>query len=75
MQAYQTGLKGSGTRLVVTPDSEFFRFFNDPAGAGPAAPATTPPSTTSSPASPAAATSSPANPAAAQAEPATPTVQ
>lgn len=33
MQAYQTGLGGgSDTRLVITPDSEFFRFFNDAAG-------------------------------------------
>jgi len=28
MQAYETGLKGSGTRLVLSPDSEFFRYFN-----------------------------------------------
>lgn len=30
MQAYETGLKGPGTRLVISPDSEFFRYFNDP---------------------------------------------
>ncbi|SCY69908.1 protease modulator HflC [Microvirga guangxiensis] len=28
MQAYEAGLKGSGTRLVLSPDSEFFRYFN-----------------------------------------------
>jgi modulator of FtsH protease HflC len=32
MQAYQTGLKGDDTRLVITPDSEFFRYFNDASG-------------------------------------------
>lgn len=32
MQAYEQSLKGSETRLVLSPDSEFFRFFNDPAG-------------------------------------------
>ena len=30
MQAYLSGLKGSGTRLVISPDSEFFRYFNNP---------------------------------------------
>jgi membrane protease subunit HflC len=30
MQAYENGLKGSGTRLVVSPDSDFFRYFNGP---------------------------------------------
>lgn len=32
MQAYETGLKGSDTRLVISPNSEFFRYFNDPMG-------------------------------------------
>jgi membrane protease subunit HflC len=32
MQAYETGLKGTDTRLVLSPDSDFFRYFNDPAG-------------------------------------------
>jgi modulator of FtsH protease HflC len=44
MQAYEAGLKGSETRLVISPDSEFFRYFNNPdakagqvpAGAAPA---------------------------------------
>lgn len=33
MIAYQNGLLPADTRLVITPDSEFFRFFNDPNGA------------------------------------------
>ncbi len=28
MQAYETGLKSMDTRLVISPNSEFFRFFN-----------------------------------------------
>ncbi|TNC13713.1 protease modulator HflC [Methylobacterium terricola] len=47
MQAYEKGLSGSDTRLVISPGSEFFRYFNDPQGrarpaatAGSAAPAT-----------------------------------
>ncbi len=32
MQAYETGLRHSDTRLVIKPDSEFFRFFADPSG-------------------------------------------
>ena len=31
MQAYEQALK-TDTRLVLSPDSEFFRYFNDPAG-------------------------------------------
>ena len=38
MQAYETGLKKGETRLLLAPDSEFFRYFNDARGAG-AAPA------------------------------------
>ncbi|MCK9916053.1 protease modulator HflC [Microbacteriaceae bacterium K1510] len=34
MQAYETGLKPADTRLVIKPDSSFFRYFNDPAGKG-----------------------------------------
>lgn len=33
MQAYEAGLLAEGTRLVISPDSEFFRYFNDPNGA------------------------------------------
>ncbi|MEI9803480.1 MAG: protease modulator HflC [Pseudolabrys sp.] len=32
MQAYEAALKGSDTRLVLKPDSSFFRYFGDPAG-------------------------------------------
>jgi modulator of FtsH protease HflC len=34
MQAYEAGLKGGETRLVLSPDSDFFRYFNDPTGRG-----------------------------------------
>jgi modulator of FtsH protease HflC len=32
MQAYEAGLGHRDTRMVLRPDSEFFRFFGDPAG-------------------------------------------
>jgi membrane protease subunit HflC len=32
MQAYDAGLQQGDTRLVIRPDSEFFRFFSDPKG-------------------------------------------
>lgn len=32
MQAYEAGLKQGDTRLLLTPDSDFFRYFNDPSG-------------------------------------------
>lgn len=32
MQAYVTGLKSEDTRLVISPNSDFFRYFNDPEG-------------------------------------------
>jgi membrane protease subunit HflC len=32
MTAYETGLKGTDTRFLLTPDSDFFRFFGSPAG-------------------------------------------
>ena len=32
MQAYEAGLKANDTRLVVKPDSDFFKYFNNPAG-------------------------------------------
>jgi modulator of FtsH protease HflC len=37
MQAYETGLKGGDTRMVISPKSDFFRFFGTPNGP-PAAP-------------------------------------
>lgn len=35
LQAYETGLKSGDTRLVITPDSEFFRYLNNPTGKAP----------------------------------------
>jgi membrane protease subunit HflC len=33
MQAYEEGLKSNDTRLVISPTSEFFQYFNNPSGA------------------------------------------
>ncbi|WP_072396975.1 protease modulator HflC [Hyphomicrobium sp. CS1GBMeth3] len=38
MQAYEQGLKPGDTRLVISPDSDFFKYFSDPTGTGTAAP-------------------------------------
>ncbi|AXK83613.1 protease modulator HflC [Pseudolabrys taiwanensis] len=54
MQAYETGLKPADTRLVIKPDSSFFRFFNDPNGKGRANGAQTPAAQPAQPAQPAA---------------------
>ena len=35
MQAYEAGIKPGDTRMLLSPDSEFFRYFNKPSG-GPA---------------------------------------
>jgi membrane protease subunit HflC len=48
MQAYEAGLRSNDTRMLLKPDSEFFRFFVDPSGkpregAPPHAPSSTPP--------------------------------
>jgi modulator of FtsH protease HflC len=32
MQAYEASLKNNDTRLVLKPDTNFFRYFNDPSG-------------------------------------------
>ena len=32
MQAYEAGLKSNDTRMLLKPDSDFFRFFVDPSG-------------------------------------------
>lgn len=58
MKAYETSIEDSGTTMVLSPDSEFFRFFRDPGligddpAAGPSAQSgvTTPPATTETPA-------------------------
>ena len=36
MQAYEAGLKPADTRLLLKPDTEFFRYFVDPSGKAPA---------------------------------------
>jgi len=38
MVAYQNGLKPETTRMLISPDSEFFRYFNDATGAAPLTP-------------------------------------
>jgi modulator of FtsH protease HflC len=38
MQAYEAGLKGNDTRMVISPKSDFFRYFGTPSGQ-PATPA------------------------------------
>ncbi len=32
MQAYEQGIKSSDTRMLLTPDGEFFRYFTNPSG-------------------------------------------
>ncbi|MEE9586970.1 MAG: protease modulator HflC, partial [Hyphomicrobiaceae bacterium] len=32
MQAYEKGLQAKDTRLVISPNTDFFRFFHNPAG-------------------------------------------
>jgi membrane protease subunit HflC len=51
MQAYESGLGHSDTRMVLKPDSEFFRYFVDPSGRmpGAAAPQQPAPATPGSP--------------------------
>ncbi|MGQ0673034.1 MAG: protease modulator HflC [Hyphomicrobium sp.] len=34
MQAYEQAMKSSDTRMLLSPDSEFFRYFKDPLGGG-----------------------------------------
>ena len=65
MQAYQTGLKSDTTRLVITPNSEFFRYFNDPTGMMPpgSPQAGLPPVAAGTPPTAPAATPGPAEPA------------
>ncbi|MCW5687918.1 MAG: protease modulator HflC [Pseudolabrys sp.] len=36
MQAYEASMKAGDTRLLLKPDNNFFRFFNQPTGAAPA---------------------------------------
>src|ERR1700742_388974 len=39
MTAYENGLKSGDTRFLLRPDSDFFKFFSNPSGKPPAAPA------------------------------------
>ena len=34
MQAYEAGLRANDTRLVLRPDSDFFKYFDNPMGKG-----------------------------------------
>jgi modulator of FtsH protease HflC len=34
MQAYEAGLRSTDTRMLLRPDSDFFRYFGDPSGKG-----------------------------------------
>jgi membrane protease subunit HflC len=38
MQAYEKGIKSADTRLLISPDSDFFKYFTDPNGKKPAMP-------------------------------------
>jgi membrane protease subunit HflC len=38
MQAYETGLRPNDTRLVLRPDTDFFKYFGDPGGRAPPTP-------------------------------------
>ncbi|AZO54081.1 MAG: protease modulator HflC [Mesorhizobium sp.] len=53
MNAYGTALDNTGTTMVLSPGSEFFRFFRDPDGKeGPAKPAAPAPAPAAAPAAP-----------------------
>ncbi len=68
MQAYEKALPKGDTRLVLRPDSDFFRYFSSPSGKpSPAAPQTSAPQTSASPAPSATPQTSAVQPAAPQA--------
>ncbi|TIO09254.1 protease modulator HflC [Mesorhizobium sp.] len=50
MNAYGTALDNTGTTMVLSPNSEFFRFFRDPAGGDTPAAPTAPPAAPAAPA-------------------------
>jgi membrane protease subunit HflC len=52
MQAYEAGLRPNDTRMVLKPDSEFFRFFVHPSGKSPSSTTTQQPEAPSNPAAP-----------------------
>jgi membrane protease subunit HflC len=35
MQAYENGLRANDTRMLLKPDSNFFRYFGNPGGKAP----------------------------------------
>jgi membrane protease subunit HflC len=51
MQAYEASLKSNDTRLLLKPDTNFFRYFNDPSGKPRTSPAVPPAASTGSAAS------------------------
>jgi membrane protease subunit HflC len=77
MQAYEAGLRNTDTRMLLSPDSEFFRFFGNASGtrAPPRVPAGSAPAPTQGPAPPAGAQTTAPSPVpqsqAAQSAPAT----
>jgi len=60
MQAYENGLRQNDTRMVLNPNSNFFRYFNDPSGRMPAGTSGAPAPAASAPGAPAPSSSSPA---------------
>jgi membrane protease subunit HflC len=60
MQAYENGLRQNDTRMVLSPNSNFFRYFNDPSGRMPAGTSGAPAPAASAPGAPAPSSSAPA---------------
>jgi membrane protease subunit HflC len=59
MQAYENGLKPGDTRLLLKPDTSFFRYFNNPSGKlGESDPTATPPTGSAAPRAPGAPSAS-----------------
>src|SRR5262249_25491659 len=52
MQAYEAGLRSNDTRMLLKPDSDFFRFFGDPSGKNRSNSLSPPPPTPPPPGSP-----------------------
>jgi modulator of FtsH protease HflC len=76
MQAYEKGLQAGDTRMLLSPDSEFFKYFNDATGRPPPGKAGEHPTSPETKPAPEAATPPPAEPeprAAASGEPSAPT--
>lgn len=75
MQAYRTALENGGTTMVLAPDSEFFRYFQND-GAGGAQPSAPQPTAQAAPAAPPAASApAPVTPPPAASTPAAPAPQ